>query len=67
MAQNPHPNHYTVLTNNTLTKDITLFIGLVIPNVLDISKLKDSHEELVKHWPILGGTFITSVCIPLSQ
>ncbi|KAI5844027.1 hypothetical protein DFP73DRAFT_75213 [Morchella snyderi] len=60
MAQNTHTDHYTVLTNNTLTKDITLFIGLVIPSVLDISKLKNAHEELVKHWPILGGTLITS-------
>ncbi|KAF8990942.1 hypothetical protein BDQ17DRAFT_1433430 [Cyathus striatus] len=54
------PQSYTLKSNNNMTQQCTVYIGLVVSGVLDVSKLQDAHEVLVGLWPALGGKIITS-------
>ena len=63
MSVNSYPTSYSTKTNNSLAKDLTIFIGLVIDGVLDVRVLESKATELVSLWSILGGTLVTSVSI----
>jgi hypothetical protein len=44
-----------------MSKDVIIFIGIVVRGVLAVDVLKDKATELVEKWPALGGKFITKV------
>lgn len=52
---------YSGLTNNPITKDSSVFIGIVVRGSLDVDVLKDKATELIAKWPVLGGKLITKV------
>lgn len=55
------PIPYATKTTNSLAKDLTVFVGLVVDGPLDIRTLRDAAEALVARWPILGGKLVTKV------
>ena len=55
------PIPYATKTTNSLAKDLTVFVGLVVDGPLDIRTLRDAAEALVARWPILGGELVTKV------
>jgi hypothetical protein len=62
------PNmNYPPKTTNPVAKDLTVFVGLAVNGVLNITVLEAAAHDLVYHWPILGGTLIrtVSLCIVL--
>lgn len=61
MASSSKSNQYTAKTNNALTKDCTVFVGLIVDKVLDVETLHRAAKELITQWPILGGDLITNV------
>jgi hypothetical protein len=63
MADAKHQIKYATKTNNSLAKDLTVFVGLVVDKVLDIGILHHAAKELVTQWPILGGQLVTKVTI----
>ncbi|KAE9368994.1 hypothetical protein N431DRAFT_547800 [Stipitochalara longipes BDJ] len=58
MSQPNPATRYSPKTTNPIAKDFTVFVGLVVNGVLDISILNAAAQELVHQWPILGGTLI---------
>jgi hypothetical protein len=64
MTDDPYPTHYVTKTNNSLAKVLTIFVGLVVTEILDIGNLHHATQELVARWPILGGELITQVRFP---
>lgn len=52
---------YTTKITNSLAKNLTVFVGLVVDSVLDAGILKDAARELIARWPILGGHLKTKV------
>jgi hypothetical protein len=54
MAHSKPTIQYASKTTNSIAKDFTVFVGLVINRVLDIIILDDAVQELVARWPILG-------------
>ena len=52
---------YSGLTNNSIMKNTTVFIGLVVRGALVVDVLKDEATELVEKWPVLGSKFVTKV------
>jgi hypothetical protein len=61
MAAPSHPVPYTTATNNSLAKDLTVFVGLIVDKILDVGILHHAAQDLVTQWPILGGQLITRV------
>lgn len=61
MPSSKFPEQYSLLTNNNLTKDIAIFVGLVVAGVLDVGILETKAQELVAQWPLLGGKIVTKV------
>ncbi|KAJ9311115.1 hypothetical protein DTO271D3_8604 [Paecilomyces variotii] len=49
------PNSFTIKTNYPIVQDLALYFGVVVDDTLDTTLLKQKAEELVCHWPILGG------------
>jgi hypothetical protein len=52
---------YSPKASNPIAKDFTVFVGLVVNGILDVSVLEAVAQELVYQWPILGGTLIRTV------
>lgn len=43
-------------------KDLTLFTGIVVNQILDVKRLHNGAMELIAQWPILGGQLLTNAC-----
>lgn len=52
---------YNGLTNSPITKDTTIFIGIIVRGALVVDVLRDKARELIEKWPVLGGKFVTKV------
>lgn len=57
------PNSFTVKTNYPIVQDLALYFGVVVDDTLDTTLLKQKAEELICHWPILGGFMSKKVTI----
>ncbi|KAF8990943.1 hypothetical protein BDQ17DRAFT_1313633 [Cyathus striatus] len=60
MAPTTFPKEYTLLSNNNLSQQCSVFVGLVIPSILDAEKLESAHRRLVELWPAIGGALVKS-------
>jgi hypothetical protein len=67
MAQSEPTIQYSPKTTNSIAKDFTVFVGLVVSGVLDIGILDDAAQELVARWQILGGKLIRKVLISMTD
>ncbi|KAI5776256.1 hypothetical protein EDC01DRAFT_715175 [Geopyxis carbonaria] len=65
MSSSKFPDQYSLLTNNNLTKDVTIFVGIVVSGVLNVEILESKAQELVTEWPLLGGKLVTKT-VPYS-
>jgi hypothetical protein len=61
MSSSKIPERYSLLTVNNVTKDVTVFVGLVVSGILDSELLARKASELISLWPILGGELVTKV------
>lgn len=52
---------YKPITNSNNCRDVIVFVGLVVDQVLDEAKLQKAAVKLIAKWPLLGGKIITSV------
>lgn len=52
------PETYKLETNNTITKDLTVYIGLVFDASLDGEFLEQKYHEFVSRWPVVGGKLV---------
>lgn len=55
------PEKYTPMSNTSMTRDVTTFVGIVVTGVLDAQLLQRKTVELIARWPALGGKIITKV------
>lgn len=52
------PEAYKLETNNTITKDLTVYIGLVFDAILDGEFLEQKYHRFVNKWPVIGGKLV---------
>jgi hypothetical protein len=52
---------YTCKSVNPITKESTIYVGLVVDAVLSSAILRAKTTELVTAWPLLGGRIIRRV------
>jgi hypothetical protein len=56
------PTDYTPPVGETFSKDTTIFVGLVVHGILDISTLRKGANALIQKCPVLGGQVLRKAC-----